>query len=99
MAKYFDTDGAVAYLLEVHGVKRTKGVMRKMRVQGGGPAFFKMGNAVSYSDAKLDEWVASRKTMHTSTATYPPGSSWRRPGAHLSLRPAEEKELPANDAT
>ncbi len=40
--------------------------LRKWRVQGGGPAFCKLGKAVRYDMADLDDWIAERRFASTS---------------------------------
>lgn len=46
--------------------------LEKLRVVGGGPGFVKLGRAVRYEPAALQDWVAScrrRSTSHTSATT------------------------------
>ena len=40
--------------------------LRKWRVQGGGPSFLKLGRAVRYDVADLDNWIAERRFTSTS---------------------------------
>ena len=35
--------------------------LEKMRVAGTGPAFFKIGRLVAYTEKTLEEWIASRR--------------------------------------
>ena len=39
--------------------------LEKMRVAGTGPAFFKIGRLVAYTEKTLEEWVASRRREST----------------------------------
>ncbi len=71
---------ASAYLREVWGIIRSDGTLKRLRVDGGGPDYLKMASGeVIYTDEKLDAWVEANLTEHSSTASYPPDSGWRRP--------------------
>ncbi|WP_202838441.1 helix-turn-helix transcriptional regulator [Sinorhizobium medicae] len=45
-----------------------KSTLDKLRIEGGGPAFLKLGRAVVYDISDLDEWCASGR--RTSTSEY-----------------------------
>ena len=78
--KRMNTLRASAYLLEAWGIVRRPGTLRRMRSTGGGPDYLKdAGGAVIYTDQKLDAWAEAKLTEHSSTASYPPDSGWRRP--------------------
>ena len=53
---------AAAYL----GLAAT--TLEKMRSAGGGPAFAKLGRAVSYAVADLDAWTNARRVTNTAEA-------------------------------
>ena len=38
----------------------------RMRIEGGGPAYYKLGNSVRYRKEDLDEWAYSRRRLSTS---------------------------------
>jgi|WetSurMetagenome_2_1015567.scaffolds.fasta_scaffold00986_24 hypothetical protein len=40
--------------------------LEKWRVTGGGPAYYKFGGKIFYTDESLDEWTASRRRRSTS---------------------------------
>ena len=40
--------------------------LAKLRVTGGGPAFYKLGARVFYRGADLDAWIAARRRSSTS---------------------------------
>ena len=42
------------------------GTMRKLRIRGEGPRFLKLGRAVRYRSADLDEWLSGRIVTSTS---------------------------------
>ena len=42
--------------------------LEKLRTYGGGPRFFKLGRAVTYCTADLDEWAAARSATNTAEA-------------------------------
>jgi predicted DNA-binding transcriptional regulator AlpA len=46
-----------------------KSTLDKLRLTGGGPAFFKVGARVVYDPADLDAWIAQHKRRSTSTST------------------------------
>ena len=80
MTRRRNTVSASAYLEEVHGVGRTPGTLRRLRSTGGGPRYLKMGSGeVIYTDEWLDAWAEANLSEHSSTASYPPDSGWRRP--------------------
>src|SRR5262245_42201444 len=80
MSKRMNTVAASAYLREEKGVVRTPSTLRRMRSTGDGPSYLKMATGeVIYTDEKLDAWVEANLTEHSSTASYPPDSRWRRP--------------------
>ena len=58
--RYFNADEAATYL------RVSKPFLAKLRRQGDGPQFSKLGDRVSYSIADLDAWRANR--LRTSTA-------------------------------
>lgn len=45
-----------------------KPTLERLRVSGEGPVYVKLGGAVRYRKADLDEWVESRLTRSTSAA-------------------------------
>jgi len=47
--------------------------LEKWRVEGNGPAFFKVGRRVAYLEADLDAWLRTRRCRSTSEA-----ATWRR---------------------
>ncbi len=49
---------ASAYLLEVHGIKRSYATLCKLAVVGGGPRFRKANRNPLYDAAELDAWAA-----------------------------------------
>ena len=71
MSRKFNTDGASDYLLEKWGIPRKPSTMRKLRLTGGGPIFFRLsGNQVLYAAEDLDAWAEKALTKHASTAGY-----------------------------
>jgi len=42
--------------------------LEKLRIIGGGPAYYKVGKAVIYDPADLDAWLASNRRASTSVA-------------------------------
>lgn len=44
----------------------SKSQLNKLRCQGGGPAYLKLGAAVRYDKSALDAWLASK--LRTSTS-------------------------------
>jgi len=46
----------------------SQSMIAKMRCMGGGPAYFKLGRAVRYRQADLDEWLSARRVRHSSDA-------------------------------
>ena len=42
--------------------------LEKLRVFGGGPAYFKLGKAVVYDPADLDAWMTANRRNSTSVA-------------------------------
>ena len=42
------------------------GTLNKLRVNGGGPSFFKIGRAVRYNQKDLDAWFSGKKVSSTS---------------------------------
>lgn len=57
-----DTAKAAEYL------QLAQGTLERFRVQGDGPRFMKLGRAVRYRQADLDEWMESRIVSSTSEA-------------------------------
>lgn len=43
-----------------------KSTLDKLRIEGGGPTFLKLGRAVVYDIADLDEWCTSSRRGSTS---------------------------------
>lgn len=62
VAEIFDTDAAAAYI----GLARN--TLEKMRVFGTGPQYAKLGRAVRYRRADLDQYVTERLVASTSEA-------------------------------
>jgi len=46
----------------------SKSTLDKLRHFGGGPEYFKVGRAVVYDTAQLDEWLASKRAKDTWSA-------------------------------
>ena len=46
----------------------SKSTLNKLRVYGGGPIYIKVGKAVIYDKADLDQWLAGKKVANTSGA-------------------------------
>jgi predicted DNA-binding transcriptional regulator AlpA len=44
------------------------GTLLNWRVQGSGPSFLRIGRAVRYSEADLEEWTRTRRFASTSAA-------------------------------
>ena len=44
-----------------------KSTLDKLRITGGGPAYFKVGARIVYDVADLDAWLASHKRTSTSS--------------------------------
>ena len=42
--------------------------LAKLRCSGGGPVFLKIGRAVRYAPADLEEWLATKRRASTSQA-------------------------------
>lgn len=69
-SKRLTTNEASAYLYERHGIRRAAGTLRKRRVLGGGPAYYRVThNEVFYDPADIDRWVAGLLTKHNSTTS------------------------------
>ena len=47
-------------------LKLSPRTLEKMRVTGTGPAFFKVGRLVAYTETTLGEWIADRRRKSTS---------------------------------
>lgn len=60
MSEALDTHQAAA----VAGL--APGTLRKMRISGEGPRFLKLGRAVRYRAADLEEWLSARVISSTS---------------------------------
>ncbi|MBB4858284.1 putative DNA-binding transcriptional regulator AlpA [Novosphingobium chloroacetimidivorans] len=43
--------------------------LRKLRLTGAGPRFLKLGRAVRYREADLEEWLSARSVVSTSEST------------------------------
>ena len=73
MAKKLSTIAASDYLAMEHGVRRAPSTLRKLRVQGGGPAYFRVSsNEILYDPVDLDAWAAKRcGGMHRRRLTAP----------------------------
>lgn len=65
----FPTKIAAAYL----GI--SKSTLEKMRVNGGGPPFLKLGRSVRYRADDLDRWLSERVRLNTSGAVDDSGRS------------------------
>ena len=66
-SRYTNTKGAAAYLA------CSASYLEKCRVAGGDPRFLKIGKAVRYKIADLENWASARG--HESTAEYARGVS------------------------
>lgn len=53
-------------------VRLGKPTLERFRLSGEGPAFAKLGGAVRYRKADLDEWIASRLVSSTSAPASSP---------------------------
>jgi hypothetical protein len=62
MKELLDTKGAAAYL------KLAKQTMAKLRCQGGGPPYYRVGTKICYAVAELDVWLDARRRRSTSDA-------------------------------
>ena len=83
MLKRMNTKQASQHLRDVWGIIRAPGTLRRMRSTGGGPEYLKVASGeVIYLAEKLDAWAEPIITPHTSTASYPLDSPWRRPRRH-----------------
>lgn len=51
--------------------------LQAWRTRGGGPPFYKLGSAVRYSPAAVDQWLAEQ--ARTSTAEQPPAGDLAYP--------------------
>lgn len=60
---YMTTPEAAAYL------SLSKQWLEISRHKGDGPPYIKLGRAVRYSRADLDDWMAGRRRVSTSEAT------------------------------
>jgi predicted DNA-binding transcriptional regulator AlpA len=49
-------------------LRLSKSTLDKLRVYGGGPAYFKLGRTVVYSINDLENWMASRRRESTAVA-------------------------------
>lgn len=49
-------------------VRLGKPTLERFRISGGGPRYCKLGGAVRYRKADLDEWLESRLVRSTSEA-------------------------------
>ncbi|WP_063958318.1 helix-turn-helix domain-containing protein [Bradyrhizobium manausense] len=59
--RFLSRTDAAAYLLKVHGLKRSPKTLAKMASQGTGPAFHKAGRDVLYAPDDLNAWA--KKTI------------------------------------
>jgi len=50
-------------------VRLGKPTLERFRLSGDGPLYAKLGGAVRYRQADLDQWISSRLTNSTSTNT------------------------------
>lgn len=48
------------------------GLFNKMRTEGGGPCFLKIGASVRYLEEDVMEWLKSRRRSSTSAKAPPP---------------------------
>lgn len=48
-------------------VRLGKPTLERFRLTGGGPLYAKLGGAVRYRQADLDQWISNRLTNSTST--------------------------------
>ena len=49
-------------------VRLGKPTLERFRLSGNGPLYAKLGGAVRYRQADLDQWISSRLTNSTSTS-------------------------------
>ncbi len=83
------TPGAAAYC----GCSKSK--LEKARVSGDGPVYIKIGRAVVYDVADLDEWLASNRRTSTSDNGTLPVLGGRRDNPPLRPRKAvTERDSP-----
>jgi len=69
------TTGAAASYLGLSAA-----TLEKFRCSGGGPKFLKLGRAVRYDRADLDDWLASRRRCSTSDPGANPANTGARNG-------------------
>jgi len=50
-------------------IRKSTSSLAKLRVYGGGPAYFKVGRRVYYDITELDEWLYVRRLSSTSDRT------------------------------
>ncbi|MGY4358479.1 excisionase family DNA binding protein [Bradyrhizobium sp. i1.3.1] len=50
-------------------LRLSKSTLDKLRCHGGGPTYFKLGRAIVYARADLDEWMLSRRRDSTAVAS------------------------------
>jgi hypothetical protein len=61
----FDTSGAALFL----GVGKT--YLEKLRCNGGGPVFVKLGRRVTYRRVDLETWIAAHRRASTAVPADP----------------------------
>lgn len=49
-----------------HFLNLSPRTLEKLRVNGGGPAYHKLGRRVAYSSADLEEWIEDKRRTSTS---------------------------------
>jgi len=54
------SDEAATYIRDAYGLRCTGPTLTTLRCRGGGPRFYKAGNAVLYAVEDLDGWAVSR---------------------------------------
>jgi hypothetical protein len=65
MREFLDQDGAAAFI----GLAGS--TLATLRVRGGGPPFYKIGNRVRYDRADLDAWLSARRRVSTRESSAP----------------------------
>ncbi|MEP9348563.1 hypothetical protein [Xanthobacter sp. KR7-225] len=58
--KWFRPEQAAEYIEHATGVPCALATLATWRCRGGGPAFHKVGRAVTYHRAEIDIWAAAR---------------------------------------
>lgn len=60
--RFLRTDEAASY------IALSGATLRKFRLVGGGPEYFKLGRIVVYDPTDLEKWIAAKRQRSTSVA-------------------------------